>query len=688
MTAAATAPTWPDDAPAITNREFVRLVFGDAVPWFAAFVHYPVLEGAKKAAWKGAPLAGAWPRELDNPAANAFVSIGSVRDPAAGRVETNFAALHAVVLDDVGTKIDPATIRLPPSAINQTSQRDGVPNCQYWYFLDAPCTDFATAKRLTDGLVNAGFSDAGAKGVLRYARLPVGSNSKPEYGQPIPHALLHIDATARHSAQEIAHAFGLDLDTGAAPNAASGEHSGSGSATAELVRRIVTGENFHDATRDLAAKMITQGCAGGFVVNHVRGLLHAAPDRDGPRWRDRYDDVPALVDSAQRKFAPEPAAPEPAACLVDLHDLAHAEVPAPAHIIERLLPERAVTLLGAHGGTGKTLLALFLAVCVATGRAFLGHAVKRSRVILYSAEDGAAILRYRLRRILAHLGVDPAELDGWLFVLDMTQAEPVLYREERNGGVPTERYHWLAERVAEFAADVVVIDNASDTFDANLISTPRVRQFIRLLGRLVQERSGAVLLLAHLDKAAAKAGHSAEGYSGAAAWNNCVRSRLFLFAAEGGAVILEHQKANYGPKAEDMALHWQDGLLVPAGEAGDPAAPLIEFQRLRTVLRLIRDFNERGEAISTATQAPNNAYRLMHRAQTFPPRLGRSQLFELLRNAERQKLIERELYKNAARVEKERWTLTDKGRAECFAFAPGLDESNAQEVPECQSAEN
>lgn len=60
----------------------------------------------------------------------------------------------------------------------------------------------------------------------------------------------------------------------------------------------------------------------------------------------------------------------------------------------------------------------------------------------------------------------------------------------------------------------------------------------------------------------------------------------------------------------------------------------------------------------------------------------------MLRDAEREKLLERELYKNRARGEKERWVLTEKGRVECHAYAPGLDESNAQEATTCQSAES
>lgn len=372
-------------------------------------------------------------------------------------------------------------------------------------------------------------------------------------------------------------------------------------------------------------------------------------------------------DGGQRARLPAP---------VDLRDL-HRAVPTP-HKIAHYLPERTVTLLGGHGGAGKSYLGLLAAVCLALGIPFLGHAVKRSRVMFFSCEDDAATLRYRLGRILESLGADDADLRPWLRLYDMTESSPILYREFQRQGMLTPTFDALKDEVEREQIDVCVIDNASDTYDAGENERARVREYLRLLATLVRSRNGAVLLLAHVDKLTAKAGENGEGYSGSTAWNNSVRSRLYLYQ-NNDVLTLEHRKANHGPLADPVNLAWRDGVptLLPGAAAADP---LIEFVRLRAVLRLIRDFNERGENVTTAPVGPGNVHMILRAEPGYPAGLGRDALLALLREAERGALIEREEYKTDGRKTRERWALTAKGRAECASYAPGADGQPAQEA--------
>ena len=368
--------------------------------------------------------------------------------------------------------------------------------------------------------------------------------------------------------------------------------------------------------------------------------------------------------------SPERTRGEP--LLVDLTNLSQSTLDAPEHKVERMMPAGgAVTLFGGHGGVGKSLLGgLQLAVSLATGRRFLGQETTRSRVLCYFCEDSGKVSRHRLARVVDHHGIDPDELVGRLRIFDMTEADPVLYREDRHGPAPTERYLWLRDQIEEFGADVLIVDNASDVYDASEISRPRVREFIRLLSQLMKPRNGAVVLLAHVDKSTAKAGGGAEGYSGSTAWNNSVRSRLYLYE-QNGAVILEHQKANYGPKADPVRLHWEEGLLLE-GDAVHQAEPLVEHAKLCAILRLIEEFTARGESIGTSPQSPSNAHRMLKNEKDYPARMPAADLFALLRDAERRRLIEREEYRTQDRKSRERWTLTVKGCAECANSAPGL----------------
>lgn len=71
---------------------------------------------------------------------------------------------------------------------------------------------------------------------------------------------------------------------------------------------------------------------------------------------------------------------------IDLAALANRDPEPPAFIVPDLLPEGEVTLLAADGGTGKSLIALFLAVCIVLGRAFHGVSTARRAVDYLSFE--------------------------------------------------------------------------------------------------------------------------------------------------------------------------------------------------------------------------------------------------------------------------------------------------------------
>jgi hypothetical protein len=79
-----------------------------------------------------------------------------------------------------------------------------------------------------------------------------------------------------------------------------------------LVDAILAGNELHDSTRDLAAKMVRSGMGGGSVVNFIRGLMNSSAAPRDDRWERRYDDLPRLVDGIEQKIEQESAAAAPA----------------------------------------------------------------------------------------------------------------------------------------------------------------------------------------------------------------------------------------------------------------------------------------------------------------------------------------------------------------------------------------
>lgn len=334
---------------------------------------------------------------------------------------------------------------------------------------------------------------------------------------------------------------------------------------------------------------------------------------------------------------------------VSIADILTNPPPPPRFLIDSLLPAGVLTLLGAHGGTGKSMLSLQAAVCLATGQRFMGKTIQKSRVLFFSAEDAGSTIRHRLARICNQLSIDPAELLTNLKIIDAT-SNPCLYTAIGNcpeSAITTGGYHEL-KRIAEaFCADVIIIDNASDTFDANENERARVREFVRQLIQLGTAQHTAILLLAHIDKQTAKAG-SSEGYSGSTAWHNSARSRLFLTNKEEN-LVLEQQKSNFGRCAEPICLRWIEG-----GMLEHIAAPS-EQETKGSVLQLIQEYYDRGDYISPAPNSTNNAYRTLRDDPRFPRTLDRGKLTTILREAESSGQLKREMYETDNRKKRARY---------------------------------
>lgn len=388
-----------------------------------------------------------------------------------------------------------------------------------------------------------------------------------------------------------------------------------------------------------------------------------------------------LVDKA-KQFQPVPVDPLPFA-VVSVLDLEHTRPTPPAFWWDGYIPAGVVSLLGAHGGIGKTTLGLMLGVCVVAGLPLFGVSTRRGVVAFFSAEDSGARLRYLLRKICDLLGVNVRDLDGRLHILDATEGDPALFHEIATGGrrigCTTPTYEALKSYVETHSIDVLIIDNASDTFDASEIDRARVRGFMRSLAAIAKARDGAVLLLAHVDKGVSRgeARHT-EGYSGSTAWHNSARSRLYLNREKDGSLTLEQQKNNLGKLRDPISLQWPEGGLpivpyVPTGIVG----AIAERNDLKALLKLLHEYHSRGEFVAPDIRSRYHAVKVLGSESTFP-RLKPAEVFGLLRDAERRKLIEREAYKDANRKAHERWKLTAAG-CELIGIAPSAPSAPSTE---------
>lgn len=205
----------------LSNGDFLRAVFQDledgAYPLICHFKDDPRSDDRGK--WSARP-AKIERQDLHykRPSENTYFTVSAFVQNERGRYtrsKATFSSLHVLTLDDIGTgksaKINPAQIRLAPSYVLETSPA----NFQVGYILDVPETDQSRANALIDAMVHQGLAadnDPGMKGVTRYVRLPVGANTKKEYGEPFKHRLHQWHPDRRYSIEAIIEAFDLDLE--------------------------------------------------------------------------------------------------------------------------------------------------------------------------------------------------------------------------------------------------------------------------------------------------------------------------------------------------------------------------------------------------------------------------------------------------------------------------------------------
>jgi hypothetical protein len=328
-----------------------------------------------------------------------------------------------------------------------------------------------------------------------------------------------------------------------------------------------------------------------------------------------YDVIERAPDWSPELQGPEAERPElPKFDYISLPSLVGKPVPQRDWVVLNRIPNRNVTLLSGDGGVGKTLLAQQLAVATVLGRDWIGALPKPGPVLFYSAEDDSDEIHFRLAQIVAQYGVDFDALAD-LHTVSLVGKDTVMAAAGQHGLVkPTTLFEAVIRDAKDIRPAWIGFDTAADVFLVEERDRAQARQCINLLRGLAHSCNCGVLLLSHPSLAGMASG---TGLSGSTAWNNSVRSRLYLRSAKSDDAddetdlrILEVMKANYTAKGEQISLRWRDGLLVMEGTALAPAASPMERAsveaRARNLLRaLVSRFNGENRTVSPKPTSNN-----------------------------------------------------------------------------------
>ncbi|WP_287322430.1 AAA family ATPase [Mesorhizobium sp.] len=277
-------------------------------------------------------------------------------------------------------------------------------------------------------------------------------------------------------------------------------------------------------------------------------------------------------------------------------------VPPREWFIEDMIPMRQVTILNGDGGVGKSLLALQIAATSALAVDTLGLEPLAKPALYLGAEDGADEFQRRLADIVAHHGAGFDDL--WRFrLLPLADRDALLCVPNRAGIMkPTALWKRVVVTIQDIKPGLVVLDTAADLFGGDEIKRAQVRQFISMLRKVAMESDCAILLLAHPSVAGMQSG---SGSSGSTAWNNSVRSRLYLTRPEGkddsdpDARVLTTKKINYGKVGNELRLRWQDGVFVLDDGRPTAASGLLNKRADETFRSLLSAVNRTGQRVAS-----------------------------------------------------------------------------------------
>jgi RecA-family ATPase len=299
--------------------------------------------------------------------------------------------------------------------------------------------------------------------------------------------------------------------------------------------------------------------------------------------------------------------------IIDPSLLAPFTAPEREWFVDDFIPHKTVTLLSGDGGLGKSLLMQQLATAAATGTDWLGMRVRKCRVFGLFCEDSPEELWRRQENICDAKFLD-MEACYRINYLSGVGIDPVLMSFSGDMGRLSPLYHELTNQFKTFEPELIIIDTAADVFAGDEIKRSHVRNFINnCLNRWAQQFNATVILTSHPSRAGMSDG---SGMSGSTAWNNSVRSRLYLTKPDNGGDtstrILQVKKSNYGPTEHEIRLTWAQGVFRPtegtpnkAGnrDASDEAAYLL----------CLRKLNERRQRPIIHANQANYAPKLMTR---------------------------------------------------------------------------
>jgi KaiC/GvpD/RAD55 family RecA-like ATPase len=278
-------------------------------------------------------------------------------------------------------------------------------------------------------------------------------------------------------------------------------------------------------------------------------------------------------------------------------------------LAEPLIPDASAVAIFAKGGTGKSLLALWLAAGLATGSGLTG--VCEPVEVLYL--DYEMTIRDVVER-LEDMGYDDPETLSRLHYASLPTLGPL---DTEAGG------RSVVEMAEHLKVKLVVVDTFSRAVRGDENEADTVRDWYRWTGRMLKTAGIGFLRIDHAGKDAAK------GQRGTSAKNDDVDVVWEMTARDGGEYLLKTIKRRVSWVLERVVLHriedhgvmsyrwpdsaptWLSGTKLVAAQLDELGAP-VDISRRKAMVLL------RSEGLGRSTNIVADAVRYRREAQDHP----------------------------------------------------------------------
>jgi RecA-family ATPase len=247
-------------------------------------------------------------------------------------------------------------------------------------------------------------------------------------------------------------------------------------------------------------------------------------------------------------------------------------------IIDGFLPSKIVAAIIAAGGTGKSYLAMHLAVCVASESCLFGRHQPRSaaKVVFISGEDDRHELQRRLHKVVAGLSPQARSLvNKNLQFIDLADSFELFTERNNKGEIDITKIPGLIcdQIISQIGSDIglVIVDPVARFRGGEENLAADATRFVQALQQIRDQLNTAVLCLHHVNKGAGTGGNQ-NNARGSSAFIDGVRLVFQLNAllepeirklygdplTLPALLTLQSVKSNYGKPAEPMVLARRD----------------------------------------------------------------------------------------------------------------------------------